>query len=101
MKSLSRILVGVLAVGWAAEEAPSSGKVDYTGHKLVKIYDLTPKQHLQLVEAGLDSWGHGKGDDASIFRLAPDQIRFIDRIIKEHDGPLMEVINENVQDLID
>jgi murein tripeptide amidase MpaA len=107
MHHMYHILVGALATLGSASahnwpSASSAEKVDYTGHQLVKIFGLTAEQALRLNEAGLDSWGHGKGDDGgSIYRLAPGQAELVGSILRSRRAPLMEVINGNVQDLID
>lgn len=106
MYHMYHILVGVLAaLGIASAHSlppSSSSKVDYTGHQLVKIFGLTAEQEMRLNEAGLDSWGHGKGEDGgAIYRLAPGQMDLVGNILMTRRAPLMEVVNANVQDLID
>lgn len=94
-------LVAVRCSGLAAGPHDQEGleKVDYTGHKIVKIFDLDANTIHRLDEAGFDRWALDEKEKAVVYRFTPEQFTNLPEVLERPVA--FEVVNDNVQDLID
>jgi len=89
-------LIAVLILTFATYGQSPTGRVDYTGHKLVRVTLRTQQDVQTMLAISSDNWSEGIGPGQVLFRVPPDRMDAL-----RASGLPFEVVHDNIQALID